>query len=107
MKKIRMIRMISGLIPGFVGRAWHRNAPWQSLIYHVTSSVLAEGCHFSLIRDVRGSMTITGYCFSGGSEHRLEEARAVSPETLEAILALELEKASTKRQKLLGMEVPV
>ena len=67
MKKISVICMI--LLTGLVGCAGQRAKPWRSLTYHVTSSVQAEGCHFFLIRDDGGSMTLTGYCFADGSEY--------------------------------------
>lgn len=85
-----------------VGDAGRRTAPWQSLTYHVTSSVQAEGCHFFLVRK-DGSMTVTGYCVIDGCEHRVEEPKPISPETVEAIEALDLDKAARERRKLFSM----
>ena len=103
MKKNRAMCMISSFVTGFVGCIKRRTEPWQSLTYHVTSSVLAEGCHFSLRRTEGGGMTVTGYCFADGSEKHVKEPRAVSPEAVDIIGALELDKAVTERQKLFGM----
>ena len=103
MKKISVICMILSLLTGLVGCAGQRAKPWRSLTYHVTSSVQAEGCHFFLIRDDGGSMTLTGYCFADGSEYRVEEAKVVSLETVNGIEALELDKLGTERRKLFGM----
>jgi len=103
MKKIHVICMILSLFAGLIGCTQQKTASWESLTYHVTSSVQAEGCHFSLTREESGAMTLTGYCFADGSEHRLEEAKAVSRETADAIGALELDKAATERQKLFAV----
>ena len=100
MKKISVICMILSLVAGLFGCS---KGPWQSLTYHVTSSVLAEGCHFNLSRDADGSMSLSGYCFDGETEYRNDEAKQVMQETASAITAMELDGASNDTGKLFQM----
>ncbi|MBQ6831823.1 MAG: hypothetical protein IJO28_04210 [Oscillospiraceae bacterium] len=98
MKKLRVMVMALSLCTMLFGCS--AKGPWQSLTYHVTSSVMTEGCHFYLSRD---DGMLSGYCYDGEVEYRQDEAKQIPAETVEAIVAMELENASTARGKLFGV----
>ena len=103
MKKISVILMVLSVLSALFGCKGQPAEPWTSLSYHVTSSVRTEGCHFALVRETDGSMTLSGYCFDGETEHRAEEALHVSQETVDAIESMALETAAKAKRKPIGM----
>lgn len=103
MKKLGVICVVLCLLIGMVGCFGQGSEPWQGLTYHVTSSVMTEGCHFSLTRDESGSMYLTGYCFEDSTEYRLDEAKQISSETKETIDAMALDNATKAKQKPFGV----
>lgn len=102
-KRIGTICMVLSLMVGMVGCFRQGGEPWQSFTYHVTSSVMTEGCHFSLTRDDSGNMYLSGYCFENSTEYRLDEAKQISPETKETIDAMALDDAPKAKQKPFGV----
>lgn len=103
MKKIGVICIALSLVMGMVGCTGSGKGPWQSLTYHVTSSVMTEGCHFSLTRDESGNMYLSGYCYEDNTEHRAEEPKLISGETAAAIEAMALETAAKAKKKLFSV----
>lgn len=91
--------MILSLIRGAFGCSGGNAKPWQSLTYHVTSSVLSEGCHFVLIRDGDGGILLSGVCFEDGAEVVREEKKAISAEAVAAIEAMETERSKKAGKK--------
>ena len=102
MKRVGLICMALNVCAMLFGCGGAEKGPWQSLTYHVTSSVMQEGCHFSLARSGE-EMSLTGFCFDGDTECSVEEAKPVSRETAAAIAAMELDEAGTAKGKPFGM----
>lgn len=96
------ILMAVGLLTGLLGCTGRISEPWQSCTYHVTSSVMTEGCHFQLSRDA-DCITLSGYCYDAGTEYRLESPKQLSQEAANAIDAMALDKAAAARSRLFGM----
>ncbi len=85
------------------GRRGKESTPWQSITYHVTSSIMREGCHFILTRDCDGCMFLSGYCFDEDIEYRVNAPKQLSQETVLAIETMALDKADSAMRKFIGM----
>lgn len=102
MKRAGIIWMAVSILLTLLGCSGRKAEPWQSLTYHVTSSVLAEGCHFSLSREGEQLM-LSGYCYDTDAQYSREEPGPISRETATAITGMLLEQASSERKKLFSM----
>ena len=103
MKKIGVICIVLCLLVGMAGCFEQQEEPWQNLTYHITSSVMTEGCHFSLTRRENGNMYLSGYCFEDSTEYRRDEAKQISQETEAAIDAMKLDSAAKAKQNSFGV----
>ena len=99
MRKAGLILMVVSLVSVLFGCAKAQQQQWSSLTYHVTSSVHTEGCHFTVCRIEKG-MTISGFCFDGEKEYRIDEAKSISRETATYIDGLELKKEKASIGKI-------
>jgi hypothetical protein len=91
MKRVGAIMMALSVLALMFGCG--KQQKWNSLTYHVVSSVQAEGCHFTVSRTADGGMTISGFCFDGETEYRVDEAKPLSSQAADYIDGLALKKA--------------
>ena len=61
---------------------------WQSFSMNRISSVRTDAYHFGINREDDGDISITGYCFDGDTEYRVDEAVYVSGNVRAALIEL-------------------
>ena len=82
--------MVFGLLASLFGCSEDpsKYGEWQSFSMNRTSSVMTDAYHFGVSREDDGNISITGYCFDGDTEYRVDEAVYVSGNMRAALIEL-------------------
>lgn len=76
-----------------------RHGTWTSIDLHNTASVLARSYHFTLRAEETG-VTLTGFCYDGGTEYRAEQPVPLSDGAAELVRSMAPEQAPTAKSSL-------
>ena len=93
--------MIFGLLSSLFGCSEDpaKYGPWQSFSMNRTSMERTDAYHFGLRLDDDGDISVTGYCFDGETEYRVEEEVYVSGNVRAALIELAPEALPTLKNK--------
>ena len=90
LKRTGAVLMVIGFLVSLFGCSEDpaKYGDWQSFSMNRTSSVRTDAYHFGISREEDGDISITGYCFDGDTEYRVDEAVHVSGNVRAALIEL-------------------